>query len=304
MVWLGLILGIFACSTSVIFIKSTEVNPAYLGALRLFIGAILLSPVFIRELRRHRDLDLRDMMKTSLPAGVFLALHFITWNEGARRTLAAHATLIVNMVPLALPMLLWITHRERVNRGEVAATVLSMLGIAWLGVHDYRFSKDYWVGDLVCFASMVLFACYLALGRRNRGVRSIFLYVVPVYLIAGSVCLAVSLFDWESVRHTRPWDYGMAFCLALVPTVVGHTLLNFSMRHLRGQVVGIMNVGQFVFAGILAYFLYQEAPEPTFFWVCVCVIASCALVILSHRKDHLQFRGARPKPPPPPAPEA
>lgn len=285
MVWFGLIFGIVACSSSVIFIKSTTMDPAYLAAMRLLIASCLLMPLFLRDWKHHQHLKLGKLLLVSLPAGFFLAAHFISWNEGVRRTLAAHGTLIVNMVPIALPFMLWLTHRERVNRAEILATVVSMIGIAWLAVDDYHFSRQYVIGDLMCFGSMVLFAAYLAFGRKNRASESIFIYIVPVYLIAAFICLAASLLNADQIPQNSAKDYLMAFLLALIPGTIGHTLINYSMRHLRGQIVGVLNVGQFLSAGVFAYFLFGETPKTTFYIVSVFIVASCIVAILSHREE-------------------
>jgi len=266
-------------------------DPAYLAGMRLLMAAIMLMPLFVRDWKRYAHVKLMKMMWVSLPAGLFLALHFISWNEGIRRTLAAHGTLIVNMVPVALPIMLWLTHRERVNRAEVIATLVSLAGIVWLAIEDYHFSPDYVVGDVTCFGSMLLFAAYLSLGRKNRNSESIFIYIVPVYLIASVICILVSLRRVDLILQNEPSDYLMAFLLALIPGTIGHTLINYAMRHLRGQIVGVMNVGQFLFAGIIGYLFFEEIPKPTFYIVSVFIVMSCALAIFSHQRAGVNSKG-------------
>jgi drug/metabolite transporter (DMT)-like permease len=284
MVWIGLILGIVACSSSVVFIKSTAMDPAYLASLRLWMASLFLLPWFLRDWRRFPEVRLGKILRDSLPAGLLLAVHFVSWNEGVRRTLAAHGTLIVNMVPVVLPLMLWLTHRERVNRWEVLSTLVAVMGLVWLAVDDYQFSTDYLVGDLICFGSMVAFAGYLAFGRKNRDAGSIFLYVVPLYVVAAAACMMVALLQPSRLLENGPHDYLMAFLLALIPGTVGHTLINYAMRHLRGQVVGVLNVSQFLFAGVFAYFLFDEVPKAVFYAVSVCVVAACVVAVLSHRR--------------------
>jgi len=282
--WFLLFAGIFACSTSVIFIKSSTMHPAYLAAMRLLIASILLSPIFFHRLRcSTRKVSWQQRLKESGPAGVLLALHFITWNDGARHTLAAHATLIVNMVPVVMPLILWVVLRERLWQMEWVATGISAIGITWLAVHEYHFSREHFWGDVTCFVSMVLFALYLSYGRKNRHEESVLIYMIPVYLIAGLICLSVSLFHWESIVQTPLRDYGMALGLALVPTLIGHTLINLSLRNIRGQIVAVLNLTQFIFAGTMAYLIWGEVPQPTFAVVCICILLACIIGLHSHR---------------------
>lgn len=75
----------------------------------------------------------------------------------------------------------------------------------------------------------------------------------------------------------------MAFLvgLAVLPTIIGHSLINYSMRHFRGQVVSLCNVGLFLFPAVLAYFLFQEAPPLIFYAASAVVVAGIATVVFS-----------------------
>ena len=87
-------------------------------------------------------------------------------------------------------------------------------------------------GDLVCFVSMLLFALYLALGRRNRDIPSIWLYVVPLYAIAGLACLVAGAGRLGAVLSFSAKEWLLLLALAVVPTIFGHSLLNGAMKHL------------------------------------------------------------------------
>ncbi|HEY5550680.1 MAG TPA: hypothetical protein VIK52_02240 [Opitutaceae bacterium] len=49
--------------------------------------------------------------------------------------------------------------------------------------------------------------------------------------------------------------------LAAMPTVIGHTLLNNAVRHLRDQSVSLCTVGQFVFAGLMGRLFFASRPR-------------------------------------------
>jgi len=101
-----LLLGVFACSTAVIMIKASGEHAVLLSSYRLFIGAVALTPLFLRDLRRHRDsFRLRDLRRSVIP-GLLLGAHFISWIIAARMTTATNASLIVNLVPVAMPFFL------------------------------------------------------------------------------------------------------------------------------------------------------------------------------------------------------
>ena len=128
---------------------------------------------------------------------------------------------------------------------------------------------------------MLLVAWYLALGRRNRDFPSLWLYVVPVYALAGGICLLAALPWLHTFALGSAREWALMAGMACIPTIIGHSLLNQAMRHFRGQIVSLANVGQFVFAGILAWFLFSESPSITFYFASLLVVAGIALVVFA-----------------------
>jgi drug/metabolite transporter (DMT)-like permease len=55
------------------------------------------------------------------------------------------------------------------------------------------------------------------------------------------------------------------------------------MKHLRGQVVSILNVLQFVSAGIMAYFIREEVPAATFYPASALVLVG-TIIVLRHQR--------------------
>jgi drug/metabolite transporter (DMT)-like permease len=232
-------------------------------------------------MRKHGAAFTKDhLRRTRLPALV-LALHLMSWTLGARMTAVAQATLIVNLVPVALPFFLYWLARERINRLEVVGTVLAILGLLTLSVKDAFLGGGSVAGDALCLASMLLFAFYLAFGRSNRDFPSVWLYVIPVYAQAAAICLVVAL-PWIgtfSFGSGREW--ALMAALGAIPTVCGHSLLNAAMRRIRGQIVSLCNSSQFVFAGAMGYMIFGENPHAAFYAASAIVAAGMAIVVLA-----------------------
>jgi drug/metabolite transporter (DMT)-like permease len=112
-----------ASSTAVIMIRLSHTHPTVLAALRLLIASTLLAPVFLRELRRNRAVYTREHWRTQPVAGRDArgALHFLglRFAHDVRR----QASLIANLVPIALPFFLHWLVGERINRTRSSAPV-------------------------------------------------------------------------------------------------------------------------------------------------------------------------------------
>ena len=276
-----LFIGVFSSSTAVIMIRLSDTHPTVLAALRLLLASAFLAPIFWSERRKHRAVYTREHRGRTLLPAALLATHFISWGYGSRMTPAASASLIANLVPIALPFFLYYLVHERINRTEVIGTVLALSGVVALTAPGLLNGGAGFWGNGICFGSMIAAAGYVALGRRNRDFPSLWLYVVPVYLQAGLICLVVSL-PWIGTFHAgsgREWTLMLG--LACLPTILGHSMINYGVRHLRGQIVSLCNVTQFVFAGVMAFFLFHEHPAPLFYAASAIVVAGIALVVFS-----------------------
>jgi len=265
--------------SSAIMIKASTIHPILQASYRLLFAGIILVPLFFRDLRRSGGrLSLRLIAPSAIP-GILLGLHFITWIFGARMTLAGNATVIVTMVPVAMPFIVFFATRELPRRAEVVGTVIAIAGIAILASFDLRLAPDHFVGDITCFVSMLLYAFYLALARRFAPKEGLWLYFVPLYLMAGRFCFLCSLPFANPVLGITNIDIFMTMGLVLGPTIVGHSLMNRAMTKLPPQTVSLFNLTQFIVAGILAYLLFREVPRPEFAVASFLIVVGIAIPV-------------------------
>ncbi|MBP7460746.1 MAG: DMT family transporter [Candidatus Delongbacteria bacterium] len=275
-----LFLGCLAASTSVIFIKTCRVDYVVIAGLRLVIAAVLLIPYLVRERRSTpSQFSFPSLIPLILPAGA-LAVHLISWTLGAKLTDSANSTIIVNLLPLVMPLLLLLITHERLTRSESWGTLIGMSGILILALYDLRLEGDHFQGDLVCLFSLVFLALYLTLAKKIMPRYRLWSYLVPVYLLAGLCSLIYAWIGSRSFHIPDTLSLISILGLVLIPTIIGHTLLNYSMTRLRGQIVSLANQSQFIFAGFMGYFFFGEIPQPHFYLASTLVVAGTLLTIL------------------------
>jgi len=288
--YLLLLFGVYCCSTSIIFIKIGGTDSIALSAYRLILGGLFLVPFAIRPWRK-RTVSGRTLLKQALPPALLLGIHFISWIIGGRMTPSANASLVVNMVPAVMPLLLLVVVHERINRTEAWGTLISLGGIIILGAADFNLSPEYAKGDLICFISMLLYASYLIFARKNRGMSSIYLYVVPVYVIGGLFCLMIAGMlqlagmDIVWIGPDLKVESISILGLALIPTVFGHSLTNWAMTRIRGQAVAIINLAQFIFAGLMGFMILGEVPGFSFYLASALVVMGAVIVVQHPHKS-------------------
>lgn len=282
--WVQIVLlafGVLCGSTAVIMIKASDENPYLLAAYRLLIATIFILPLYIREKQNYAQPYGFKQFRFSLLPGLLLGVHFITWNMGVALTPVANASLIVNTTPAVMPFFLWIFFRERVNRIEVFGTFLAISGLLILGFGRFDLSTSDSRGQWLVFLSMLLFAAYLALGRKNSGRLPLWLYMWPLYLTAGVFCLICALFFVNPIKPYSLTNILIFFGLAIIPTFGGHTLLNYSMKNFRGQVVSVANLGQIIFAAGLGFLLLGEIPSSQFYLTAILILSGVLIILFN-----------------------
>ncbi|MDQ8183221.1 DMT family transporter [Pelagicoccus sp. SDUM812005] len=277
--FLLLLSGVFFCSTSVILIRSSSLPPALVGTYRLLFASILLLPIFLKSWSTHRAaVQPRLFLRCVIPAAL-LAIHLMSWAMGARMTYIANATLIINLTPAVMPLLAFFLIKEKVTRREILGTLVALSGVGILSANAFSINPDYLWGNIVCFASMITFAAYLAFGRINKDFPSIWLYMVPIYMIATVFCLLFSLATLDSVSLGSWEEAGWMLAMAILPTILGHVTLNNSLRYFTAQTFAVVNLHQFVSAGIMGWLIFGDTPPTTFYFAAALCVSGAIIVI-------------------------
>jgi drug/metabolite transporter (DMT)-like permease len=286
--FLLMLLGVMAGGTAVVMIKASDESPLLVASYRLLVAALALTPFFVRDLTRFDGKYGWTQLSWAVLPALALAFHFMTWVVGARMTQTSNAVLIANLTPVAMPFFVWIFFKERVNRQEIVGTLLALAGLIWMTGATLMVSKSDFMGDVICFISMLGYAMYMALGRRNGGRISLWLYMVPLYYIAGLVCLGCALFTINPIKPYTLTNLLLILGLGLIPTVFGHTILNYSLKFFRGQVVSVTNLAQILSGTLLGYLFLNDIPQPSFYGASVLILIGILIVLNASRYHQIK----------------
>jgi drug/metabolite transporter (DMT)-like permease len=137
-------------------------------------------------------------------------------------------------------------------------------------------------GIAVCCGSVFLCVGYLVAGRRlGRGI-GFFNYLVPMYALSGLISVGLAVTLRETLPPITPAEIGWAIGAAVVPTVIGHSAMNWCMMHMPPQTVATASLGQFIFVAILAIPFLGEWPVLALLPASVLVVAGALIVIRSN----------------------
>ena len=281
---MALMTAVVAISFAAIFFRQTQpTHPLVAAGLRLAIAACLLSPWIVRSYRRG-TLD-RRTFRLGVVAGVFYGLHFGSWVSSLTMTSVVSSVTLVTATPLFLGIIALISGRDTPQKRHWLSLIGAFLGLSIISHHDLGLGEDALLGDALALLGAAAMAGYLLVSRR-LGERLDPLVFTGIAAAVGAGLLLTSAWVLDVPIAAASNKALMYIVLAaLVPQLIGHTLLTWSVRHLRPTLVGMATVGEPVGAAFLAALWpgIEESVSPLIALGCAVTLASVLIALWQPR---------------------
>ena len=257
-----LFLGVLGAAFSSFFVRWSQAPSLFTATCRLGWTVVLLLPVLLLKHREEfKALNRRDILSCAA-SGALLALHFASWFESLRWTSVASSTVLVSteVIFCALGFALFL--KGKIPKLGVAAIALAFGGSVVLALSDGGGGSGALYGDLLSLAGAVFVALYTLIGRVERGHMSTTVYTFFTYLSSFLTLLVLDLFTGTPVAGYPPREWIIGLLLAVVCTLLGHSLFSWSLKYLSPSYVSAVKLCEPVFATVLAVPLFGELPGP------------------------------------------
>ncbi|MCC5804492.1 DMT family transporter [Rossellomorea vietnamensis] len=282
--YLILAIGVISVSTSAILVKVSSAPSGILAFYRLFFTVLLMSPVFfLKYVKELKLITLRDWM-FSILAGVFLAFHFILWFESLHYTSVASSTVLVTLQPLFAFIGAYLFFQEKLTAKALLSAVLAVAGSFIISWGDFRISGSALWGDILALIACALITGYLLFGQTIRKRLSLMTYTYLVYVISSIVLLLYVFVQSESLGPYPKEDWIYFILLAIIPTLLGHTLFNWSLKWLSTSTISMAILFEPIGASLLAYWLLGEKVLMTQVLGGMVIMTGVTLFLIEERK--------------------
>ncbi|MTI59096.1 MAG: DMT family transporter [Firmicutes bacterium] len=254
-IYLLLGIGITIISFSGILIKISSAPPLIIAFYRMLFSMSILTPIFIIKHRKeaHYFLDYRPIL-----GGFFLALHFFIWITSFQYTSVANAVLFIALQPLFTLFLELIFAREDLRTGIIHGLILTLIGSFIVSIGDLNLLFDKVWGDLLATVAALFAGIYLFIGRSLREKVNYFPYIYILYTYTTVFLLIFTLIKSIPLSGYARVNYLYFLAMALGPTLIGHSALNYSVRFLPTTIVSLSILGEPILTTIFAWILLGE----------------------------------------------
>ncbi|HCX48219.1 MAG TPA: EamA family transporter [Bacillus sp. (in: Bacteria)] len=256
--YLALAIGVLSVSTSAILVKVSSAPSGVIAFYRLLFSVLLMLPIFLlRYVSELRLITKRDWI-FSVVAGVFLAFHFILWFESLNYTSVASSTVLVTLQPLFAFVGTYFFFKEKFTFRAILCGVIAIVGSIIISWGDFKISGSALFGDILALIACGLITAYLMFGQTVRKRVSLITYTFVVYSICTITLFAYVLLLGQPLAPYPTSDWVYFVLLALVPTLLGHTLFNWTIKWLSTSTISMAILLEPVGATVLAYYLLDE----------------------------------------------
>lgn len=278
----ALAVGITAVSFAGVLIRWLDLSGVPLLAVAFYRLAFATAALGAAAAASRAAWPARGDAKLLAVSGLCLAAHFGLWTLSFEYVPVARAVLVVSSQTIFVVAAAALVLGERPSRRAVAGAALALAGMAVVSAGAFAGGEEgAWRGDLLALGGAVAVVGYILAGRVARARLGLLGYVVPVYGVACAALLAWCLAAGTPLAGfpARAWA-GFAL-LAAVPTLLGHTVFNWLIGHVRAETVSVALLAEPVGAAALAYLFFAEVPTAFTLAGAPLILAGLALVSLS-----------------------
>lgn len=261
---ISLIVAIVTVSLAAIFIRFSTSPAVVIAFWRLFLSVIFLIPFIAKK-------DIRNQFKPYFNknylgmfaiSGFFLSLHFLSWIQSIKYSPIAISVIVVNSAPLWVFVFSVLILNEKVSRYQVLGLFLGFVGLAFiaLATESGQFSATFYEGLVLALIGSLMYAIYIIIGRRMRTEHMVpnIPFVFFVNLFCTIFLLLFAIFIRVSVLSFPINEILLFAALAIGPSLLGHTLLMYALKHVSAQTVSLSAIGEAVGASLFGWLLLTE----------------------------------------------
>jgi drug/metabolite transporter (DMT)-like permease len=268
---MAIIIALVAVSFSAIFIKWSDSHPFVIAMYRMGLTTLILLPIVVAKYAGEiRKIERRELL-FMIAIGMVLALHFGSWITSLENTTVASSVILVTSHPMFVAIVSHYLFHEKLSTIGYLGIVIAFVGIIVLTVGDMGLGSSTFRADILALIGSIAAGIYILGGRKSRKSISLIPYVFIVYGIC-TICLLAACIVVSAPIYPLPIrEYELFIVMALVPTILGHTMYNYALKYVKAQIISVSLLGEPIGSTILAVILLSEAP-PEFTIIGGCLI--------------------------------
>lgn len=248
--YLYIMLSAFIFSTMEIAGKmvSDQINPFQLNFLRFLIGALILLPMALKDLKRKAVSFNKSDLKYFAITGVLCVIVSMSFFQLAIvYTKASTVAIVFSVNPVFTVPFAYFLLKEQLSKSTIVSLLISLIGVAFI-LNPFNINDDL-KGIVLAILAAITFSLYSVIGKMHSDKYGSLSLNCFTFLIGDMIMLALTLFSNINLVATAAKNHGLSI-LANIPITYG---INYD-NALTIIYLGVIVTG----LGYLFYFLAME----------------------------------------------
>jgi drug/metabolite transporter (DMT)-like permease len=280
--WLAntiLAVAVLIFSSSAILVRHAQtegVASFTIAVWRMGLAAVVLNILFGIQRLRHSasavagatplTMTRREIILGTV-AGIFLAAHFASWISSLAYTSVASSTALVTTNPIWIALFSFVVLREKLSKWLIAGVIAALCGSALIFLADYSraatvASPNPLLGNTLALLGSLTVCGYLLIGRKlgnsSQSAPPLLQYLTVVYSASAVTLLVLCLASGSALTGFSIGAWLALVGLALGPQLLGHSAVNWALRHVSATFVAVVILGEPVASALLAWLFFGE----------------------------------------------
>ena len=259
----GLVLGAVLIGLAPVFVRLAHVGPTAAAFWRVFLALpalLLLQRLATRGAPAPRAA--RPSTRLLWLAGLAFAGDLAVWHQSIHLTSVANSTLLTNLAPVFLTLVLHFGFGQRHAPRFWLGLVLALAGAVTLMAGSLKIGRDTALGDALAIVTAMFYAAYQLLVSRGRRDFSALDVMLRSSASSAAVLLLITVLAGEPFWPREAHTWIILLLMALVSHVGGQGLIAWALAHLPASFSSVTLLVQPVAATVFAWAILGEGFGP------------------------------------------
>jgi len=270
--YIALFVSVASVSTAAVLIVTAKAPALSIAFYRLLFTVLLLLPLVLLHKKTREELTTlpRTTFLIMIGIGIILAAHFAFWITSLKFTSVASSVILVTAHPVMVAPTAHFFLKEKLSIVNIFGISISVSGVIILVLGNYGLGSltiDTLEGNILAILGGICAGFYILGGRKLRKNVSVGSYAIVVYSIAAITLFILCLVFNSTITNISLRDYQIFIIMAITAGILGHTLYNWSLRHIRASVASVALLGEPLGSTMLAFALPWISQIPSRFTI-------------------------------------
>lgn len=276
----GLVAGVLAMAAwaaSAVLAKGIDLPGMTVILYRMW----LYSLVVLALLAVRRERLNWTALRTALPGGIALGLDLALFFNAVKNTTIANATVIGALQPVLMMAFGRRFLGEQTKTRDMLLSLVAIGGVALVVFGSSGLPDANPRGDLMAAGALFAFTAYFLFSKTAQRTVSSLQYTAATAVWATLFNTPIAFLSGQDISWPSKENWFWLATLALVPGLLGHSLMNWSLGRIPAWLAGTLTLAIPVTSTLLAWAFINEQVRLVQFLGMAVVIAALTVVLIS-----------------------